>query len=416
MKDLINKINKILFNLIIEKDVLGFFGSKFEIKEAIIEDSLAYTDYNKIYISSKLIKPISNLTKFIYLHELLHNFLQHKSRRQDREPMTWNIATDFEINELLQNHYNINLHNNNMGFITYKGLKEILPDLTKDMIAEQVYELLKKSQENNNSSSSNNDTQNKQNDSNNGFKEIKINGKKFKVIKSKSNKNENDKNESKSNKEIYKLAEEAMTQAKLAGSKSINIYEKVLKRSSISSKILKKIKEILTSIDSDIGYNRSRRSYTKRNKIFHKFPGVIETKKIINKLYLVVDESGSMTDEELSKVIYGVYDIVSRHLINIKKVTLIRHDIDILVDENLQNFREYKRKKSGGTSHSKVYEWLVNAKKKEDDICIFITDGYSDISELDWSKIHNKKIWIITEEENKEQVEKISHIGSVIDA
>ena len=64
----------------------------------------AATDGNKIYFDCEF---YSTLTKgqrqFVLAHEVWHNIFMHFTRRQARDIQMWNVATDMEINHMLQN-------------------------------------------------------------------------------------------------------------------------------------------------------------------------------------------------------------------------------------------------------------------------------------------------------------------------
>jgi len=307
------------------------------------------------------------------------------------------------------------MENEKNKMICFQSLSETLPDLDENIVAEQVYALLAEAKEKNKidiTISQDGDQTKATIKTQNGEITIDVD------LKESKDEDGNGGELSDLEKEIESLIAQSMTQAKMVGSESSGIFEKILERGNISNKILKKIREILVSIDSNIGYTRSHRTYLKRNKFIKKLPGVFTADKCIYSLVLVIDESGSMTDEELSKVIYGVYEIVTKQLVNIKNVILIRHDIDIIVDENIKDFSSYKRKKSGGTSHAKVYSWIKEYQKKRkgqpDSTYIFITDGYSDIENLKWSQVIGKKVWLLTDSSYSEKLSNVKDIGSVV--
>lgn len=64
----------------------------------------AATDGNRIFFDCEF---YSNLTpgqrEFVLAHEVWHNIFLHFTRRQARDKEIWNIATDMEINHMLQN-------------------------------------------------------------------------------------------------------------------------------------------------------------------------------------------------------------------------------------------------------------------------------------------------------------------------
>jgi len=419
----------LLTDLLLSNDVLGFFAAKFPLEIIPANDpAVAYTDFKSVFMSAKLEKT-PHKVGFIYAHELLHIFMQHKSREGARDHRLWNIATDYEINEtILFQHYKEKewvraMKDHKMEMISYDSLKESVDGLEKGMAAEQVYPLLVTAQEENqlSVSGSGQSEADSNNDSSNGR------GQKVTVRTASGNeitieadvkKGGKGDEEEKAAKAAESLIHQATSQSKMAGSESSEILDRILKKAQISDRILEKVRKVLTSIDSGIGKHRGYRTYSRVNKIIPSMPGTFKAKKCLNELILTIDESGSMSDEDIAKIVYGVYDIVNRRLIHIKHVVLIRHDVGIIVDEDVKNFSSYTRKKSGGTSHEYVYAWIKDhqAATKADSTCIFITDGFSDIQDLDWGKIRGGKIWILTEKTMLEGLSNVDNIGSVIEA
>ena len=97
----------------------------------------AATDGSKIYFDCEF---YSNLTKgqreFVLAHEVWHNIFLHFIRRQARDMQLWNVATDMEINHMLQN----------------EGLEVLKDGCFPDPIvagknAEDIYAYLKKQQQ-----------------------------------------------------------------------------------------------------------------------------------------------------------------------------------------------------------------------------------------------------------------------------
>ncbi len=110
-----NEVNKENFNKIISKikcDFLlhyQFFGlilAKLNIRLSSknIENAMAYTDGKNIYFIENNLKylNIENI-KFILCHEIMHLLLDHLIRRENKNPIIWNFATDYIVNYLLMN-------------------------------------------------------------------------------------------------------------------------------------------------------------------------------------------------------------------------------------------------------------------------------------------------------------------------
>lgn len=64
----------------------------------------AATDGNKIFFDCEFYSKLTQgQREFVLAHEVWHNIFLHFIRRQARDPELWNVATDMEINHMLQN-------------------------------------------------------------------------------------------------------------------------------------------------------------------------------------------------------------------------------------------------------------------------------------------------------------------------
>ena len=93
------------WNLLEKHPFIGEMLLRFSIIPTYDKNCLtAATDGSKIYFDCEF---YSNLTKgqreFVLAHEVWHNIFLHFIRRQMRDQMLWNVATDMEINHMLQN-------------------------------------------------------------------------------------------------------------------------------------------------------------------------------------------------------------------------------------------------------------------------------------------------------------------------
>lgn len=93
------------WNLLEKHPFIGEMLLRFSIIPTYDKNCLtAATDGSKIYFDCEF---YSNLTKgqreFVLAHEVWHNIFLHFIRKQARDQMLWNVATDMEINHMLQN-------------------------------------------------------------------------------------------------------------------------------------------------------------------------------------------------------------------------------------------------------------------------------------------------------------------------
>ena len=99
--------------------------------------STAATDGSKIFFDCEFYSSLTDgQRQFILAHEVWHNIFLHFARRQARDVQLWNVATDMEINHMLQN----------------EGM-EVLPDgcfpdpIVAGKNAEDIYAYLQKQQQ-----------------------------------------------------------------------------------------------------------------------------------------------------------------------------------------------------------------------------------------------------------------------------
>jgi len=134
------------------------------------------------------------------------------------------------------------------------------------------------------------------------------------------------------------------------------------------------------------------------------FPGFGEELKSEH-LVIVIDTSGSISQEELKKFLGVVYDSLQYF----NKVTRIEHDADIhrVVEYEQEEFDSVIDSSflevhgGGGTSHEPVFRWIEEKFEEGEDISmvIFLTDYYSDCEEIKdkfaWVQ-YIPIVWVVT--------------------
>lgn len=153
--------------------------------------------------------------------------------------------------------------------------------------------------------------------------------------------------------------------------------------------------------------NRRTKKYTSnwsnlnaKMRHIYKSPRRVNLEETLD-IVLSIDNSGSMSIESLSKMLY----IIEQKVKKINKLTVLAHDTDIVgILENEKNPKTIldfvkKRHGGGGTSHKAVFNYLDNNKKKlgKNVIYISFSDNYSDI-ETEYFKYNFiqkvDKIWL----------------------
>lgn len=104
-------ISKIKCDLLLHQQFFGLILAKIKVKltEDNIEEAAAYTDGRNIYFVESHLKDLnSENIKFIICHEIMHLLLDHLLRREDKNPIVWNYATDYIVNYLLRHNKDSN--------------------------------------------------------------------------------------------------------------------------------------------------------------------------------------------------------------------------------------------------------------------------------------------------------------------
>lgn len=333
--------------------------------------------YQKEFIESLT----ENEVKAVIAHEILHLSLLHLTRLGKREILKWNIATDIVVNHILTENCFVlpegclkPKYNNSIEIFeqTIENINEKTP--------EQIYDELK-----------DNHFLNSQprHQIEEGFR--------FDFHKySKDKKDEG--NQEKIN-EIEKFWKEITTEAyissKLAG-KELKGIERIivnLHKNEIDWKVIL-LREIQKTIPYDYTYEKPhKKSYS----CGFYMPDV---KKENIDIVVCIDVSGSITQHEYSIFLNEIINIYKtfRNRINLR---ILAHDIEVNNDYSITNSSIEKLKNlkiigGGGTSHKPVLDY-IQKNIKNNRLAIFLTDGYSDLQEINLNKYKFKKIFVITE-------------------
>ena len=155
-------------------------------------------------------------------------------------------------------------------------------------------------------------------------------------------------------------------------------------------------KKLVKNFEETVYYatNKHYSSWANINTTYrHKFkaPKHVHQKSSLN-IYLSVDHSGSMSDEELGKLLY----LISKHSKRISKLTVWVHDTEIVKEyviqsadiksdpEFLKAFKE--RVACGGTSHKCIADKLIEIDPDpEKSIYMSFSDNQSDIPQA-WAR------------------------------
>ena len=112
-----------------------FFGT-LALKLKLVQDNdncdTAATDGRRLIYNTKFIEKLDTTTrKGLIAHEVMHCVFNHMTRRQERDPKVWNIATDYAINN----------HLIDCGFVLPEG--GLIDKQYDNMTAEAIYNQIK---------------------------------------------------------------------------------------------------------------------------------------------------------------------------------------------------------------------------------------------------------------------------------
>jgi len=88
---------------------------------------------------------------------------------------------------------------------------------------------------------------------------------------------------------------------------------------------------------------------------------------------------------------------------------LITHEVDV-VDEfeikngSIEQIKNIKIKGGGGTAHNKLFKH-IQEKIRDCKCCIFLTDGYSDLNEIEFDNYNFDKLFVISKGGSDNQLE-----------
>jgi len=346
------------------------------------------------------------MKKFIIAHEVLHYILLHDIRGKNKNPLIWNMAGDYMINALLMHLFRIANHNCHIDHDRLYDKKY------EGWLEEEIYADLMKQAKKISSQYSPVSSPN----SGNNVLEGWANDQKQTIMNSTKNGNKK-RNKSKERKELNK---------RLLGNYTFKHHISELSKGDISNE-LKTILDKLTNAKVDwaeilsnsiqsvleksieLSWGKPRTSWLANVGQIPYLPS-IDTDETFGTAIISIDESGSMSEQEVSKAISIVLQAKKYY----KDILVMRHDsgeptCKLYESKNLNvndiNYRQH----SGGTSHALVFK-KINQYRRHHDVSIYI--GISDLESDIKENIHLiqkiPKIWLTPNNR------KISDIGQII--
>jgi len=116
-------------------------------------------------------------------------------------------------------------------------------------------------------------------------------------------------------------------------------------------------------------------------------------------IVIAIDVSGSIREKELNDFlseIIGIAKIFQERI----TMRLLTHEIEINNDYiihngNIEKIKKLKIEGGGGTSHIQPFDFIAE-NVRDCKCCIFLTDGYSDIEQIDFNKYSFDKLFVIS--------------------
>lgn len=131
-----NKIQKAKLNIMLRDPFFATILLNLQISQDNAKTETAATDGKAIYYNINFFNKLNDKEmQFILIHEILHLCFYHHTRRQDRNPKLWNIASDYVINYYAQQ----------AGYTLPEGT--LIDYRYKGLTTEQLYNLLNKQQQ-----------------------------------------------------------------------------------------------------------------------------------------------------------------------------------------------------------------------------------------------------------------------------
>ena len=334
----------------------------------------------------------------VIVHELLHLALFHLQRVGERDRDKFNIATDIVVNSLLQKN-NFKLpegvllpDNYSNEIILFKETihKQVIKDCHKKT-EEQIYDEIKIPLQNRKGYvlvgvGSGKDGKEK------GLSKDDLNKGRFDVHFETKDLSEKEKEEIR--KEWENRIYEAVNVARIKGDIP-NGMERLLGKlheEKIHWKTLLQ-RYIVNQLPFDYCYSKpSKKSIAVGTYIPHILKEKID-------VVIGIDVSGSIGQKELTDFLSEIMGIAKAYQERID-MKLITHEVDV-VDEfeikngNIEKIKNLTIKGGGGTAHDKIFNH-IQEKVRDCKCCIFLTDGYSNLNEIEFDDYNFDKLFVIS--------------------
>jgi len=328
----------------------------------------------------------------VVTHEILHLSLLHLLRRGDRNPEVWNLVTDTCVNYVLKaNGFRLPdgcIIPNHKDEVTFFGQTLTNCD-TKT--AEELYDDLKIPEQKKLKIYIEEIKDGSGEDGHKSFDihiegEEKLTAKEKKAIKD----------------DWLGKIQEAITISKIKGDipRGMERLIEGLHKEQIDWKSL-----LYNYISQQIPYNHSY-NYPHKKSISCGcyMPNVLKEKIDV---VIGIDVSGSVGQKELSDFLSEIIGIARAFQDRID-MRLITHETEVTNDYmvrngNIEKIKKMKIEGGGGTSHIEPFDY-VKDKARDTKCVIWLTDGYSDLNQIDFNKYSFDNLFVINKDGTDEQI------------
>ena len=338
-------------------------------------------------------------------HEICHLVFQHLQRLKDRNPDVWNICADVVVNSLLtKNNFKLPngvlMPNNNNEITLFEKTpyQQIIENCDKKT-AEQIYNELKIPTQNQKryvvvGEGGGNQKKGK------GLSKEELNKGRFDVHIEGDGLSSKEKNELM--KEWGNRVYGALYVSRMRGDipKGMERLLGKLHEEKINWRVL-----LQRYIVNQIPYDYSWAKFSKKSIA----TGVPMPHTLKEKISIVVgiDVSGSIGQKELTDFLSEILGIAKAFQERID-MKLITHEVDVnseleIKNGNIEMIKNLKIKGGGGTAHQKLFNH-IQEKVRNCKCCVFLTDGYSDLNEIEFGNYNFDKLFVISENGNDSQL------------
>jgi len=357
--------------------------------------------YKKEFVDKITSGNNTDMLEGVIAHEILHLALLHLSRLGTRDREGWNFATDLTINTLLRSN-GFSLPNGCLMPDSYNnsfdcGNGKVVKDIDKKT-AEQIYdEFPKVKKKSNYYILSNGKGKGKGKNGNGEGKELgesfdeHIHGKGMTA-----------KEKKEAEKEWLGKVSEAINVSRMRGDVPVGLERMIgeLHKEQIDWKALLQ-KYIINMLPYDYTYAKPHK---KSVSVGEYMPDVLREKIDV---CVCIDVSGSVGQKELNDFLSEIIGMARafQERINIR---LLTHETEIkndyaVANGSIEKIKALKIEGGGGTSHIQPFNFIRD-NVRDCKAVIFLTDGYSDLNEIDFNEYPFEKIFVINKGGSDSQV------------